>query len=35
MDAWMATFDYETVVVSENIDEMTAYAAKKVSGTSS
>lgn len=33
LDAWIESFDYETVVVSENIDELMQLAAAKVSGT--
>ena len=30
LDAWIGAFDYETVVVSENIEEMKGFAAAKV-----
>jgi peptidyl-prolyl cis-trans isomerase SurA len=33
LDAWMETFDYDTVVVAENIDEMKEFAAAKVKGS--
>ncbi len=33
LDAWIGSFDYETVIVSENIDEIMQLAAAKVSGT--
>lgn len=33
LDEWMASFDYESVIVSENIDEMKEFAAAKVSGS--
>jgi peptidyl-prolyl cis-trans isomerase SurA len=33
LDAWIATFDYETVIVSENIEDMKKIAAAKVKGS--
>jgi peptidyl-prolyl cis-trans isomerase SurA len=33
LDVWMETFDYDTVVVAENIDEMKEFAAAKVKGS--
>jgi hypothetical protein len=33
LDEWVAAFDYDTVVISENIDEMKKLAAAKVKGS--
>ncbi|MDD4923658.1 MAG: peptidylprolyl isomerase [Dehalococcoidales bacterium] len=33
MDEWVASFDYDTVIESENIEEMKTFAAAKVSGS--
>jgi peptidyl-prolyl cis-trans isomerase SurA len=33
LDAWIAEFDYDTVVVSENIEDMKKFAAAKVKGS--